>query len=140
MMNIVFFGSSKYVLPILQELQKEYTIALVLTTEKNAMDAVPKYCLEHGLKFLQVDSLDENTQYAIRNTNSPVGVLADFGLLISQEIIDMFPKGIVNIHPSLLPKLRGSTPGQTAILNGDKKTGVSIMLLDKELDHGPLLG
>lgn len=65
-------------------------------------------------------------------------VLVAFGKIIPPEIIDLFPKGIINIHPSLLPKLRGSTPVETAILNGLQHTGVSLMKLTAEMDAGPV--
>jgi len=64
--------------------------------------------------------------------------VADFGVIIPQNILDYFPMGIINVHPSLLPKYRGPTPVQTAILNGDKTTGISIILIDKLMDHGPI--
>ncbi len=67
-----------------------------------------------------------------------IGVLAAFGQIVPQAVIDMFPHGIVNIHPSLLPAYRGTTPIETAMLNGDTKTGVSIMSLVKEMDAGPI--
>lgn len=65
-------------------------------------------------------------------------ILVAFGKIIPPEIIDLFPKGIINIHPSLLPKLRGSTPVETAILNGLPQTGVSLMKLTAEMDAGPV--
>lgn len=65
-------------------------------------------------------------------------VLVAFGKIIPQEIIDIFPQGIINIHPSLLPKLRGSTPVETAILNGLDETGVSLMKVAAEMDAGPV--
>jgi methionyl-tRNA formyltransferase len=70
--------------------------------------------------------------------DAQAAVLVAFGRLIPQEIIDIFPKGIINIHPSLLPKLRGSTPVETAILNGVEQTGVSLMKLTAEMDAGPV--
>jgi methionyl-tRNA formyltransferase len=65
-------------------------------------------------------------------------VLVAFGKIIPQDIIDIFPVGIINIHPSLLPKLRGSTPVESAILNGLEETGVSLMKLTAEMDAGPV--
>ncbi len=139
-MSVVFFGSSKFVIPILEVLRKNFDLKLVLTTEKNLTGAVPAFCIKHKIPYLSVSNLsDHNTKYLILNTESPVAILADFGLIIPKEILNAFPKGIINIHPSLLPKHRGSTPVQTAILNGDKITGVSIIKLDKEVDHGPIL-
>ncbi len=68
-----------------------------------------------------------------------LGVLAAFGKLVPQSAIDAIPDGIINIHPSLLPKYRGTTPIEAPLLNGDTKTGVSVMRLVKEMDAGPLL-
>ena len=75
---------------------------------------------------------------AIKNLQSEVVVLA---LLEKSyiEILDHFKYGILNIHPSLLPKYRGPTPVQTVILDGDSQTGVTVMKLDEKMDHGPIL-
>src|SRR5690606_15931966 len=67
-----------------------------------------------------------------------VGVLSSYGKIIPQAIIDLFKPGIINIHPSLLPKYRGPSPIESAIANGDTETGVSIMLLTAEMDAGPI--
>lgn len=70
---------------------------------------------------------------------APIGILAAYNIIIPDEILRLFePIGILNLHPSLLPKYRGSTPIETAILNDDKETGISIMKLTKEMDAGPL--
>jgi methionyl-tRNA formyltransferase len=74
----------------------------------------------------------------LKKTGAEAGILVAYGKIIPQEIIDIFPKGIINIHPSLLPKLRGSTPVETAILNGLSETGVSLMRLTAEMDTGPV--
>jgi len=70
--------------------------------------------------------------------NADLGVLVAYGRIIPQKIIDLFPRGIVNIHPSLLPLHRGSTPIERAILDGDPQTGVSIMQLAAAMDAGPV--
>ena len=139
-MKIVFFGSSSYVIPILRFLVKNFDLKLVLTTEKSG-GAVPTFCKQNKIEFLSVPNLsDSNLKSLILNLKSPIAVLADFGLIIPPEILNLFPKGIINLHPSLLPKYRGPTPVQNAILNGDKITGISIIKLDEEIDHGPILG
>jgi len=74
----------------------------------------------------------------LERIGAEAGILVAFGKIIPQEIIDIFPKGIINIHPSMLPKLRGSTPVETAILNGLETTGVSLMELTAEMDTGPV--
>jgi methionyl-tRNA formyltransferase len=66
-------------------------------------------------------------------------VVAAYGKILPQALLDIPPKGTLNVHPSLLPRLRGPSPIQSAILQGEQKTGVSIMLLDALMDHGPLL-
>lgn len=137
--KIVLFGSSHYVLPILKRMQQHTDITLVVTTETKATDAVPSFCNEHNLSFLTVHALnDQNSIDTIKQQHAEVAVLASFGLLIPQKVRDMFPKGIINIHPSLLPKYRGPTPVQSTILQNDTPA-VSLMLLDSKLDHGPIL-
>jgi methionyl-tRNA formyltransferase len=74
------------------------------------------------------------------NLIKPVaGIIAGFGKIIPEEIIDSFPKGILNVHPSLLPKYRGPNPIREVILNDEKETGVTIFLIDELVDHGPIL-
>lgn len=139
-MKIVFFGSSGYVVPIIEVLQKNFDLSLVITTEKFD-GSVPSFCRQNKIPFATVSSLKDNgIKHLILNVKAPVAVVADFGLIIPEEILNAFPKGIINIHPSLLPKYRGPSPVQTAILNGERITGVSIMKIDKKVDHGPILG
>lgn len=66
-------------------------------------------------------------------------VVASFGRILPRRLIELPKHGTINVHPSLLPRLRGPSPMRSAILNDEKNTGVSIMLLDEEMDHGPLL-
>jgi methionyl-tRNA formyltransferase len=77
-------------------------------------------------------------KHDIKSMNADFGVLVAYGRIIPQEIIDIFPHGIINIHPSLLPKYRGPTPIEQAILDGKSETGTSIMRLVKEMDAGPI--
>ncbi len=139
-MKIVFFGSSGYVLPIIEELKKNFEIELIITTEKELEDPIIAYCKKNQLPYLSTKNLsDQDTKYKILNTKSELAVLADFGLILPDVILNKFAKGILNIHPSLLPKYRGPTPVQNAILNNEKETGVSIIKLDDKVDHGPIL-
>lgn len=139
-MRLVFFGASRYVLPILEVLRRRLELSLVVTTEPNPTDAVPAFCAKHGIPCVSVSSSHQlTTNYELRTTNAPLAVLAYFGLILPKTILDLFPKGILNLHPSLLPKYRGPTPGQTAILHADAVTGVTLIRLDEEVDHGPIL-
>lgn len=74
----------------------------------------------------------------LKNHQAEAAVLVAFGKIIPKEVIDFFPKGIINIHPSLLPKYRGPTPIESAILDGVKETGASLMKLDVKMDTGPI--
>jgi len=74
----------------------------------------------------------------LRKHPATAAILAAYGQVVPQAVIDLFPRGIINIHPSLLPKLRGPTPIETAILEGSLQTGVSLMKLEAGLDTGPV--
>jgi methionyl-tRNA formyltransferase len=139
-LKIIFFGSSCYVLPIIKILKDNFDLKLVITTEKEN-GVVPNYCKKNQIQFLSASTLSNpDLKSLILNFKSPVAVLADFGLIIPDSILNAFSKGIINLHPSLLPEYRGPTPVQAAILEGEKTTGISIMKVDSEIDHGPLLG
>jgi len=75
----------------------------------------------------------------IKNVGPDLVIVANFGKIIPENLLKIPRYGCLNVHPSLLPKYRGPTPIQSAILNGDKETGVSIILMDERIDHGPLL-
>lgn len=139
-MKTVFFGSSSYVIPVIEKVRVHFEIAHVFTTEKNQSNPVPSYCNKTTLPFSSVTTLsDTDTLYKLHAADAPFAILADFGLIIPPHLFHAFPKGIINIHPSLLPKYRGPTPVQSAILLGDQKTGVTIIRLDEQIDHGPIL-
>jgi len=137
-MKIVFFGASKYVIPLIEMLNSNFDLVLVVTTELNPNDTIPSFCKKNNIPCLSVKTIADSLE-EIKAKNAELGVLAYFGLLLPKELLNTFPKGILNIHPSILPKYRGATPVQTAILNGDSETGVTIIKLDEELDHGPIL-
>lgn len=152
-LRIVFFGSSKYVIPILEVLRQSFDLSLVVTTEnpkslkadlasqgETLEPPVINYCIHHKLSYLSLQQFNNLTIKQLKLINASVGILASFGAIIPSKILRIFPKGIINIHPSLLPKHRGPTPVQKAILEGDKVTGISIIKLDDKIDHGPLLG
>jgi methionyl-tRNA formyltransferase len=90
-----------------------------------------------GIPVLQPAKLADITN-TVASMQPIAGVLVSYGKIIPQSIIDLFTPGIINVHPSLLPKYRGPSPIETAILHGDPKTGVTIMRLNSEMDAGPL--
>lgn len=139
-MKTVFFGSSRLVIPVLDALRLSSDLKLVVTTEQGSQDAIPFYCKMHKIEFISIiKSADLGENINIFQQSADLGVVADFGLIIPERTFKHFTFGMVNIHPSLLPKYRGATPVQNALLNGETKTGVTIIQLDKFVDHGPIL-
>ena len=138
-MKVVFFGASSYVIPIIENLNKNFELKLVITTEALISDPVPSFAKLNAIPFISIKKFDKETIEAIKKQNSPLAVLGYFGLILPPEILNLFAKGILNTHPSLLPEYRGPTPVQTALINGETKTGMTIIKLDKQVDHGPIL-
>ncbi len=136
--KIVYFGSGWYTIPVVKKLLP-LGLDLVITTENNPDSPFLKFCNENNLKTITARSSKELTNNESQITNHQIAVLASYGALVPDEIISLFPHGIINIHPSLLPKWKGPSPIQFALLNGDTITGVTLIKLDRELDHGPIL-
>jgi methionyl-tRNA formyltransferase len=142
--SIVFFGTGPVAAASLAKLAQHTTIEAVITKPKPAhhrgsfpvIDCAKKLKipLYYATNRLELDDLMKGV-----NFQSEVGVLIDYGIIVSQKIIDVFDKGIINSHFSLLPQWRGADPITFALLSGQPKTGVSIMLLDQGMDTGPLL-
>lgn len=107
------------------------------TSRKARALEIEEVARKHGIPVLLPDRpkdiIDE-----LKAFNAEIGVLVAYGRIIPQSVIDIFPKGILNIHPSLLPQYRGSIPIEQAILDGASETGVSVMGLVKEMDAGPI--
>lgn len=82
---------------------------------------------------------ERNISFVNDPKQAEVGIIASYGKILPSGIIILPKQGILNIHPSLLPKYRGSSPVQTAILNGDTQTGVTIFKIDNQIDHGPIV-
>ncbi|MBI3985007.1 MAG: hypothetical protein HY344_03655 [Candidatus Levybacteria bacterium] len=142
-MKTVFFGGSSYVIPIIEVLRKDFGLSLVVV--KNKDDPLINYCklntipfeINGHLKYALEEAWENDTK--ILNKDFDLGIVADYGVYIPNDILTFYPKGILNIHPSILPKFRGPTPVQTAILSGETKTGVTIIKIDNKIDHGPIL-
>lgn len=95
--------------------------------------------IEKRPEILQPEFLDSNFKIQISRFKPEFAVVAAYPKIIRQEIIDLFPKGMIVVHPSLLPAYRGASPIQSALLNGEKKTGTALFLIDELVDHGPVL-
>ena len=141
---IVFFGSGPVAAKSLKLLSKHCQVEAIITKPKPGSHKgdFPVIDVAEDLKIatnyvsnkLELNSLIKNARF-----NSKLGVIIDFGIIVSQSVIDYFPLGIVNSHFSLLPQLRGADPITFAILSGQQKTGVSLMLIDAGMDTGKLI-
>lgn len=99
-----------------------------------------KVCaLKHGLKVLQYNKIRTEGVVDLKNLAPDIMVTCAFGQILSQEIIDIAPRGIINVHASLLPKYRGAAPIQYSVINGDTETGVTIMQTEAGIDTGDIL-
>lgn len=136
MKNIVFFGSGYFVIPVIKVLQDQ-GLLLVVTNESKGR--LIDYLKKYNIPYIYSDLKNPSDVLKIIDLKPDIGVLASFGAFVPKKIIDSFSLGILNIHPSLLPKFKGPSPIQFTILNGDTKTGVTIIQLDNELDHGPIV-
>ena len=154
--RIIFMGTTELAADILDRLiQSEiYKPDLVITQpdkptgRKQILTSPPvkQRIMNHesrikgGIKIFQPDKLkDAGVIAKIKEEKPDIIIVAAYGKIIPQEILDIPPFGILNVHGSLLPLLRGASPVQTAILEGHKETGPTIMVVDEELDHGPIL-
>jgi len=143
-MNIVFMGSPDYSVKILDNLNKNFNIVAVFTQPDKPVGrkkiltptAVKKYALQNNLKVFTPSSL-KGQEELISSLRPDFIVVAAYGLILPKEVLDIAP--CINLHASLLPKYRGASPIQSAILNGDKYTGVTSMLMDEGLDTGDIL-
>lgn len=143
---IVFFGTENFSAKSLEALiDAGFEIAAVVTKPDSAQGRgkkiqshpIKEIALAANIPAWQPEKVAEMSAN-IKQLQNPVGVLVSYGNLIPDNILDIFDPGIINIHPSLLPKYRGPSPIESVVLNGDSKTGVSIMKLTKEMDAGPI--
>ncbi len=144
--KIAFFGTQEFAATILAGLlnDKNISVEMVFTQpdrrvgRKQVLDESPvkKLALQHNLNIVQPESLKN---YQLQTTNYTLAIVVQYGLIIPKHILDAFPTGVLNVHGSLLPKYRGASPIQAALINGETTTGNTIMLMDEEVDHGPIL-
>lgn len=145
-MKVAFFGTPRLAQIVLENLiASEYKPNLVVTAQDVKTGrgqiltppAVKSTALGANIPVIQLPSGFNPVKFA--GLNPDLAILVAYGQLIPKEILSIPKLGFINLHPSLLPKYRGPSPIQSAILAGDKTTGVTIIKLDEELDHGPIL-
>ena len=148
-MRIVFLGSGGFAIPSLEALLDAGHEVPALVTQPDrekgrgralAPPPTKPVAERHGILVLQPRRVREpDAQEALRRLAPELQVVVAFGQILPRSVIDIAPRGTVNVHASLLPKLRGAAPVQWAIANGETETGVTTMLIDESLDTGPIL-
>lgn len=149
-MRLVFFGTPSFAVPSLRALLEEgFDVAAVVTQPDRAVGRsrstlvappVKLVALEEGLPVLQPDRpVGAEFERALHELAPDLGIVVAYGHIIKPVVLGIPRHGMVNVHASLLPRLRGPAPVQWAVLNGDETTGVSIMQLEPGLDTGPVL-
>jgi len=148
-----FFGTSRFSVIILEELvQASFLPNLIITAPARPKgrklvltpSEVKVWADTHTIPTLEPEKLDEEFISQLSTKNCQLFIIASYGKIVPRTILDMPTHGTLNVHPSLLPELRGASPLQSGILadvepGTTHETGVSIMLIDEEVDHGPLV-
>ena len=146
-MNFVFFGTRELGAKVLEQLlENGYIPSLVVTgpdrpagrKQKITSSPVKEVALKYNLPLAQPENPTELLERK-ELREAELFVLGAYGNILPKELVELPPKGVLNVHPSLLPKYRGPSPERFVLLNGDEKTGVTVMLMDEEVDHGPVL-
>ncbi len=146
-MKIVFFGTPDFAVESLSKLNEKHEIVMVVTKpdakksrgHKLSPSAVKRFALLEGLSVITPEVLDTTFVNILKELKPDVFVVVAYGKILKESIINIPRYGSINIHASLLPKYRGASPLQSALLHGDKVSGVTIMTIDKQLDSGDIL-
>jgi methionyl-tRNA formyltransferase len=147
--RVVFLASGAFAVPSLEALVAAGHEVAALVTQPDRVSGrglalvppkVKPVAERHGIRVLQLERIRKpEAQEALRELAPELQVVVAFGQILPRAVIDIAPRGTVNVHASLLPRLRGAAPIQWAIANGDTETGVTTMQIDEGLDTGPLL-
>ena len=147
-MRIIFMGTPMFALPSLEKIYKEHEVIAVFTKadkpnargKKINYSPIKEFALANNLRIYQPETFkDEALIEEIKNMQPDLIVVVAYGKILPKEVLDIPKYGIINLHSSLLPRFRGAAPINAAIINGDKKSGVSIMYVEEELDAGDVI-
>ncbi len=147
-MKIVFMGTPEFAVKALEALTEKHEVVCVYTRapqeagrgKKLTKSPVHEFAEAHQIPVRTPKTLrNEEAQAELRALNADISVVAAYGLILPQAVIDAFPMGCINIHGSLLPRWRGAAPIQRAIEAGDKESGITIMKVVEKLDAGDML-
>ena len=147
-MKTIFMGTPEFAIPSLKVVSQNTDLKLIFTKEdkrntrgnKIIYSPVKQFGLDNDIEVIQPKRMkDEEVIDKIKEVNPDLIVVVAYGKILPKEIIDIPKYGIINVHSSLLPKYRGASPIHSAILNGDKESGVSIMYIEEGLDSGDVI-
>lgn len=146
-LKIVFFGTPDFVKPVLETIQQQFNLVGVVTApdkpvgRKQILTPSPvKSAVQNlALNIFTPEKFTDDVVKDIKELKPDLFVTAAFGKIIPPKVLNIPVYGALNIHPSLLPKYRGASPIQNAILNGNEVSGISIIKMDEEMDHGPVI-
>ena len=144
--NIVFMGTPEFSVPVLEMLIEKTNVIMVVTQpdkevgrkKELVFSPVKKVAMEHKIPVFQPVRIRKDYE-VLKGLDIDLIVTCAYGQIIPKEVLDLPKRGCVNVHASILPKYRGSAPVQWAIMNGDKKTGVTIMYMDEGMDTGDII-
>lgn len=144
--KVVFMGTPSFAVPVLENLIKETNVILLVSQPDREKDRkgniIPtptkKIALENNIEVFQPTKIKESYEKII-SLNPDIIITCAYGQIIPEVILNCPKYGCINVHGSLLPKLRGGAPIHHAIINGDKKTGITIMYMDKLMDSGDII-
>lgn len=146
--RFAFFGTSHIAVYVLDALEAAgYLPVFVVTmpdkphgrSMKVAPSAVKEWALTHSIEVFQPEDLQHSHILKNMRMSLDVAIVCDYGKIIPKELIEIPRRGFLNVHPSLLPRLRGASPIRSAILNDENPTGVTVIQLDDKMDHGPIV-
>jgi methionyl-tRNA formyltransferase len=147
--KFVFFGTPQFAASILERLIEKGSVPAALVTNPDRPAGRKKLMtppatktlirkLDLDIPVLQPEKINDDFLEDLRSIGADIFIVMAYGKMLPKALIDMPKYGTVNIHPSLLPKYRGPSPVQTAILNGETETGITLYRLDEQMDHGPI--
>ena len=145
-LRIIFFGTPDFAVPTLEALARAHDVALVVAQpDKPAgrglqvqSPAVANKARELGLRLAQPAKV-RDVLAEVEAAGPEAGIVVAYGKILPASLLKIPKRGFFNVHASILPKYRGAAPIQRAIENGETETGITIMRVDEELDHGPIL-
>ena len=145
-LKVIFMGTPTFSVPVLERLIKETNVTLVVSQPDREKDRkgnilptpTKKIALDNHIEVYQPTKIKESYEKII-SLNPDIIITCAYGQIIPEEILNYPKYGCINVHGSLLPRLRGGAPIHHAIINGDKKTGITIMYMDKKMDSGDII-